>query len=103
NKVPVEIGRGVGSDSAHWREAVLGRELMTSALNGGFNPLSVVSIGSLADLGYSVSYAAAEPYQFGVAGVMEPTPMFDLRGDVLPSPVVAPWMVRAVSSERRGR
>jgi hypothetical protein len=87
NKVPVENAfTGTGSNCAHWRESVLDRELMTSQLDAGFNPLSVVTIGSLADIGYSVSYANADPFQLFTApfiiGDAGPTVM--LRNDVLP-------------------
>src|SRR6185503_13313563 len=60
-KVPVENTGGSGTINAHWRESVLRNELMTGFLNSGTNPLSVVTIGSLQDLGYSVNMAAADP------------------------------------------
>lgn len=62
-KVPVENRGGGGSVNSHWRESVLGPELLTSSLNSGVaNPLSAVTIQSLADLGYVVDVAAADPY-----------------------------------------
>lgn len=63
-------GCGSGTRDAHWREATFGSELMTGYLNGGTNPMSRVSIGSLADLGYAVDYAAADSYGLpaGVTG-----------------------------------
>jgi hypothetical protein len=36
---------------------------MTGFINSGTNPLSRVTIGSLRDLGYSVNYTVADPYQ----------------------------------------
>ncbi len=60
--VPVENMGGPGTANAHWRESVLGNELMTGYANPGSNPLSKITIGSLADLGYVVNYAAADPY-----------------------------------------
>ncbi|WP_405282909.1 leishmanolysin-related zinc metalloendopeptidase [Gaopeijia maritima] len=62
-KVPVEnVGRG-GSINGHWRESTMDRELMTPFLDaGGPNPLSIISIQSLADLGYTVSNDAADAY-----------------------------------------
>jgi hypothetical protein len=60
--VPVENMGGPGTADAHWRESVLGNELMTGYANVGANPLSKITIGSLADLGYAVNYAAADPY-----------------------------------------
>jgi hypothetical protein len=65
--IPVENTGGIGTADSHWRESVFGSELMTGYLNGGSNPLSAVTIGSLADLGYTVDLAAADP--FGLSGL----------------------------------
>ncbi len=63
-KVPVENTGGAGTADGHWRESVFDRELMTGFLDGGVtNPLSVISIASLADVGYlRTNNAAAEAY-----------------------------------------
>ena len=56
--VPVENDTeryGSGGLDGHWREAVFDTELMTPSFSSG-QPLSKVTIGALADLGYSVSY-----------------------------------------------
>lgn len=37
-------------------------ELMTSTLSGTENPLSRVTIGTLQDLGYTVDYSTADPF-----------------------------------------
>jgi hypothetical protein len=60
--VPVESTGGPGTADSHWRDATFGSELMTGFLDGGRNPLSRVTVGAMADLGYAVSYAAADPY-----------------------------------------
>jgi hypothetical protein len=60
--VPVEALGGGATPGTHWRESVLGNELMTGLLNGGSNPLSQITVGSMADLGYAVSYNAADAY-----------------------------------------
>jgi hypothetical protein len=60
--VPVENTGGSGTADAHWREATFGNELMTGYIDSGPNPLSAMSIASMADLGYQVSLAAADPY-----------------------------------------
>ncbi|HBX77220.1 MAG TPA: hypothetical protein DEG43_06225 [Acidimicrobiaceae bacterium] len=60
--VPVESTGGPGTADSHWRESVFHNEIMTGYLNSGFNPLSAITIGSLADIGYGVDLAAAEPY-----------------------------------------
>lgn len=83
--VPVEGAAGPGTNNAHWRESVFGSELMTGFLNQGSNPLSRVSVASLADLGYEVDLEAADSFAlpapgFGVRGV-EPI----LGWDVVPA------------------
>ncbi len=61
--VPVANVGGPGTRDSHWREAVFGNELMTGFLNGGLNPISRMTIGSLEDLGYEVDYDTADPYE----------------------------------------
>jgi hypothetical protein len=62
-KVPVENTGGAGTMNGHWRESVLKNELMTGYLNtNSTNPLSVLTARSLADLGYVVDPAAADPF-----------------------------------------
>ncbi len=65
--VPVENSGGAGTADAHWRESVFGNELMTGYLDPGTNPLSAVTVGSLADIGYGVDLGAADP--FGTAAL----------------------------------
>jgi hypothetical protein len=62
--VPVEDGGSIndGSNCVHWRESVMGTELMTPFLNSGENPLSAITVESLADQGYTVEPAGAEAY-----------------------------------------
>jgi Leishmanolysin len=63
SSVPVEgVQGGAGTINSHWRETTFGNELMTGFLNTGTNPLSVMSVRSLADLNYTVNPAAADPY-----------------------------------------
>ena len=66
-KVPVEILREQFSLAGiHWRESVLGVELMTGVLTPGvLNPLSAITIASLADLGYEVDLSLAEAFTIG--------------------------------------
>ena len=62
-KVPVENRLGFGSGDSHWRDRVLDYELMTPTQNIGVaDPLSAVTIQSLADLGYTVDVGLAEGY-----------------------------------------
>jgi hypothetical protein len=68
--IPVENVGGAGSEGSHWRESVFGNELMTSVLNTGTNPLSSMTIGSLADLGLVVNYADNDTY--GLSALLGP-------------------------------
>jgi hypothetical protein len=59
----VENTGGSGTADAHWRESVFGKELMTGYYNPGSpNPLSRVTVGAMADLGYLVNMNAADSY-----------------------------------------
>ncbi|HYR07721.1 MAG TPA: leishmanolysin-related zinc metalloendopeptidase [Longimicrobium sp.] len=66
-KVPVENGGPVGTINGHWRESVLQNELMTGYVNAGSNPLSAVTVRSLADLGYTVDPAAADAFSLALS------------------------------------
>ena len=59
-KVPVENG----GDDSHWRESVLGHELMTPfSILGEPNPPSAITIQSFADLGYGIDASHARSYR----------------------------------------
>lgn len=60
--VPVANKGGPGTKDSHWREAVFGNELMSGFINQGVNPISRLTIASLADLGYQVNLDAADDY-----------------------------------------
>jgi hypothetical protein len=62
--IPVENEGGAGSVDSHWRESVFDAELMTSFVENQSvaMPLSNMTIQSLADEGYVVNSAAADPY-----------------------------------------
>jgi hypothetical protein len=79
--VPVEAGGGAGTTLSHWRESVMTNELMTGFLNPGGNPLSAVTIESMADLGYTVDASAADPW---------PTPGSGVSADVAGRPAAPP-------------
>jgi hypothetical protein len=64
--VPVEATGGPGTALGHWRETTFGAELMTGWAGPGTNlPLSRVTVGALADMGYTVNFAAADNYTLG--------------------------------------
>lgn len=60
--VPVEDSYGEGTKCGHWKESVFQSELMTGFASKSAMPLSRITLGALADLGYSVNYAAADAY-----------------------------------------
>lgn len=66
-KVPVENTGGEGTADAHWRESVFGDELMTGFVDPGVDPLSRVSVASMADLGYTVNLQGADDYTLSPA------------------------------------
>ena len=74
-KVPVENTGGGGTINVHWRESVLQNELMTGFLNPGSNPLSMVTVSSLVDLGYTVDTTQADPFSLTLS---LRAPVFDL-------------------------
>ena len=84
--VPVEgVQGGPGTINSHWRETTFGNELMTGFINSGKNPLSIMSIRSLEDLGYTVDTTAADPYTHPGLNVMA-------AGSVAaPSPTTGVW------------
>ena len=86
--VPVEDSGGPGTADGHWRERVFHTELMTGYLNPGANPLSLETIASMGDLGYTVNYAAAEPYAQAFSLREGPAPSaVHLVNDVLRLPI----------------
>lgn len=74
--VPLETTGGAGTRDSHWRESTFDDEIMTGYLNSGHNPLSRLTIGSLADLGYHVDLGAADAYSLPGASLR--------RGDSAP-------------------
>ena len=62
--VPLENTGGTGTRDFHWRESVFGTELMTGFLNAGINPLSSMTIASMADLGFVVNNVDNDAYTF---------------------------------------
>ncbi len=59
--VPVEGSASpAGSRDVHWEEATFDRELMTPYIDGGGEPLSLLTAASLTDLGYVVDLSAAD-------------------------------------------
>ncbi|CAN0134456.1 unnamed protein product, partial [Phaeothamnion confervicola] len=60
----IENNYGPGTACSHWDEEQLKGELMTGVAQpeSPRMPLSVITIGAMADLGYAVDYGAADPF-----------------------------------------
>jgi hypothetical protein len=88
NKVPVENMFGSGTINSHWREAVLANELMTGFIGTGSNPLSALTVRSLADFGYTINAAAADPFflTLAVRGEGPPEVLIRLEDDIYTGP-----------------
>lgn len=87
-KVPVETEGGIGTADSHWRETVLGNELMTGFISQFNNPLSAISIRSLEDMGYDVTLTGADPFTFDPGLRAEPSGRrWHLVNDVMPGPI----------------
>jgi hypothetical protein len=100
SSVPVEgVQGGAGTINSHWREITFGNELMTGFLNTGTNPLSVMSIRSLADLGYTVNPAAADPYTLPAGTNLRAS--FRIN-DVTATPTPGEWERPALPHPPRG-
>ena len=90
-KVPVENQSGPGAADSHWRESVLGHELMTPyQAIGEREPLSLITVQSLADLGYAVKVGLAEWYQLpqpDAAARAAPARAIPYGDDILRGPI----------------
>lgn len=92
NPVPVENTGNQGTRDAHWRGSLFGTELMQGVVQAGGMPLSSITIGSLADLGYTVSLAAADPFSMrptlrADAGIQPDDARTSLENDVAHAPL----------------
>ena len=82
------------SDYSHWRESVFGLEIMSPRLTLSLaNPLSAITLQSMADVGYAVDVSVADAYQLPdttTSGVAPGAPgqVLDMRGDVFEGPVM---------------
>jgi hypothetical protein len=88
--IPVENSGGPGTRDGHWRESVFDNELLTGYLNPGNNPVSRMTIASLADLGYQVTLDTADSYSLPGRATSLRAASLDLPGTVLrPTPAPA--------------
>jgi hypothetical protein len=84
--VPVEGSGGSGTRDSHWRESTFGDELMTGYVGFSSNPLSKMSIASLADMGYHVDPGQADAYSLQRSGSLR-RQQGDPHGEVLRPPL----------------
>jgi hypothetical protein len=83
--IPVEEDGGPGTRFGHWDDETFDTELMTGFIALGESPLSVMTIGSMQDLGYVVDNSAADRYQVRgrqerVDGEATASALFNLAG-----------------------
>lgn len=80
-------GCGSGTIHSHWREAVLGNELMTGFMSqSSANPMSTVTVGALMDMGYEVDFGAADAFTLAAGGIITGFGKADLPLIELPPP-----------------
>jgi hypothetical protein len=94
--IPVENTGGEGTAGGHWRETVFDTELMTGYAErpGVKMPISRITVGALEDLGYTVSYGAADSYTKPAPGAPVAAPTV-----VAPAPVVIASLASAAAVE----
>ena len=89
--VPVESVGGPGVWNGHWREFVFRTELMTSFIDSGLNPLSIVTLASMTDMGYTgIDMSLADEFMLPAAtaaDAMQPGSRIDLGDDIIRGPV----------------
>jgi len=83
DSVPVENQGGPGTARGHWRQETFGDEIMTGFLTGNNQPLSIMTVRALEDLGYATDRSQAQPYQISNPGQNSPNriPMNDMPDD----------------------
>lgn len=75
-------------DPGHWQERSYERELMSPVLTIN-SALSAISVASLADLGYIVDDALADPFSFGTALRGGPSSGLRIEEGMLEGPIIA--------------
>ena len=96
--VPLENGSGMGPTDPHWRFIIFGDELMVPGVGRGFkSPLSTITLGYFKDIGYSVDFSVADPYEVVPFFGGDLIPAENLRNDFMAlerptfvSPIVRP-------------
>ncbi len=102
--IPLENTGGSGTADDHWRESIFKTELMTGTIEakGVRMPLSAMTLGALADLGYTVTASLAEPFTLPVGS----SPLMNLLAGDVPANSGTPipeTIMRAVGVFRPGQ
>jgi hypothetical protein len=87
NLIPLHNANGSGSADHHWRESVLGNELMTPFVEdpGVYMPLSAITVGAMSDLGYLVNPASADPFLPSLGARQSVSEGFLLNEEIYPT------------------
>lgn len=97
--VPLENSSDNGPNDPHWRFIVFGDELMVGELGPQYrSPLSVITLGLFADLGYDVDFSVADSYEvvplFGGNRVLPEASLTNDFRTVTPPTVLSPLVSR---------
>jgi len=90
--IPLENQGGVGTIDGHWRESVFTTELMTGIVSapGVANPLSLMTIGALTDLGYITNTAVADTYVLTSASASLLAQLYTFSGTIYSDELLGP-------------
>ena len=101
-------GQGQGSIDGHWMENLFVNELMTPAIGGSVNPLSIMSLRSLEDVGYGVDTSQADAYSIpgpssAARGIARTQHQTVLKNDIFICPDLAKGLEKARNRARARR
>jgi hypothetical protein len=92
--VPIEAGF-----AAHWDESIFQTESLTPVANSGTQPISVLTLAALKDLGWQVNFGKAQVYQLPTVASAAPSIDFDsldrprAAGSSMPTNWATEWSV----------
>lgn len=84
--LPIGQNCGAGTQDSHWKESIFVSELMTGYLGTGTQPLSAMTIQSLADMGYVVNVSRADAYTVPTPGGLRALMEWAQPGIRMPAP-----------------
>jgi hypothetical protein len=92
--VPIEAGF-----AAHWDESIFQTESLTPVANSGIQPISLLTLAALKDLGWQVNFGKAQAYQLPTVASTGPNIDFGsldrprAAGSVMPTNLAIEWSV----------